>query len=60
MKKKNWLELPKKTEFEWLSEYLVSSMVLNAIGKNKRIPKYILGDTITVGKNGRIKYEVKY
>ena len=62
MKKKEWLPIPEKSEMAWFSEYLVSFMVLNAITKDKkkRIPKYILKDTITVGKKGTIKYEVKY
>lgn len=66
MKKKNWLRLPEKSEQEWFSDYLVSHMVLTAIlnDKKKRVPKFILGDSLVVRDGpkgtGIIDYEVKY
>lgn len=64
MKKNPWIKVPKKSEKEWFGEWLISSMIVNALAKNNKLPEYIRlldNGMLEELKNGgaKLHYETK-
>jgi hypothetical protein len=62
--KLKWVNVPSRPEWDWFSEFLVSSMVVNAFTKSKKLPKRIgvAEDCLEPQKDGSaiLHYEVTF
>jgi hypothetical protein len=62
--KPKWVELPVRPIESWMGEWIVSSMVLNAYYKKKKVPKAlgVVENCMTENPDGsgNLAYEVKF
>jgi len=59
-----WVNVPLRSEWEWFSEFLVSSMIINAYTKENKVPKRmgVSANCLEEQKDGSaiLHYEVEY
>ena len=59
-----WIDIPQREWKDWFSEWVVSSMVLRAWGRDEKSPKQIMVPDPCIKKNkdgsATLKFDVRY